>query len=89
MKTAISITIVLLVSITAVLAQGYGTIGPRDVFGNRQIRYPNGLQGTLGSPDVFGTSTLRYNNGTTIQYMAPDVFGNRRFQIQTMPRRGW
>ena len=87
--TALSITIVLLMGATAVFAQTYGTIGARDVFGNRQIRYNNGLQGTLGSPDVFGNSTLRYNNGTTVQYGPTDVFGNRQIRVQPMPRRGW
>jgi len=87
--TTVSITIVLLTGATAALAQTYGTVGPKDVFGNRQIRYNNGLQGTLGSPDVFGNSTLRYNNGATIQYGPTDVFGNRQIRVQTMPRRGW
>jgi hypothetical protein len=33
------------------------------VFGNRTIRYNNGLSGTLSRPDVFGNQALRYNNG--------------------------
>ena len=87
-----TIIALLLATTLAASAQTYsnGTISRPNIFGDRTIRYQNGLQGTLSRPNIFGDQTLRYNNGAVINYSRPNIFGDREIRVQTMPRRsGW
>ena len=88
-KRILAMTLGAILFAASVNAQTYGTISAPNIFGDRTIRYNNGLNGTLSRPDIFGTQTLRYNNGTNIQYGAPNIFGDRSIQIHTMPYGGW
>ena len=82
-------TLILILALASTALAQQGTISQPDIFGNRTIRYNNGVSGQLSAPDIFGGQTLRYNNGTRIQYDAPDIFGNQRFRVHTMPRNNF
>jgi hypothetical protein len=85
-KCILALTLGAILFAASVNAQTYGTISAPNIFGDRTIRYNNGLNGTSSAPNVFGDRTLRYHNGTTIQYGAPNIFGDRSIRIHN---NGW